>query len=152
MTIRDASLAFLATLFLVSMLGCGSEGGGNNSSIYGQNHLQSDNVSSTTNSENPLVGTWVSREHSLTFKSDNTYFGDVNIDGIPAVWGSVMVSGNVVIFADAADSNSCRRKDGGQIASGSYTYTISGNTLNFSLVHDVCRNRAYLLLQSYQIK
>ncbi len=150
MRIRDASLTLLETLFLVSMFGCGSEGGGNNASLYGQTHLQSDNLNSTPNSENPLLGTWVSGRHSLTFKSDNTYFGDLNPDGVPAVWGSVVVSGNVAIFTDAVASNFCRRKDGGQIVSGSYTYTISGNTLSFSLVHDSCRDRANLLSLNYQ--
>jgi hypothetical protein len=150
--IQDALSVLLATFFIFSMPGCGSDGGGNGASSDGQNHLESGNLSSTTNSENPLIGTWVSGEHSLTFKSDNTYSGDFNHDGIPKVWGSVMVSGNVVIFTDAVDSNSCRRKDGGQIVSGSYTYAISGNTLIFSPVHDLCHNRANLLCLGYQKK
>src|SRR5512139_226880 len=34
-------------------------------------------------------------------KSDNTYSGDLNCNGMPKVWGSVMVSGNEVIFTDS---------------------------------------------------
>jgi hypothetical protein len=114
---------------MVSMLACGRGDGGNSSSSTGQKPLESDGLNSTTNSENPLIGTWVSGEYSLTFKSDNTYFGDLNRDGIAEVWGSVIISGNVVIFSDAVGINSSGRKDGGQIISGSYTYTINGNTL-----------------------
>jgi hypothetical protein len=150
--IQDALLVLFATFFIVSMPGCGSDGGGNDASSNGQNHLVSGNLSSTTNSENPLIGTWLSGEHSLTFNSDNTYLGDLNHDGIPEVWGSVMVSGNVVIFTDAVGSNSRRLKDSGQIVSGSYTYAISGNTLIFSRVHDLCHNRANLLCLDYQKK
>jgi hypothetical protein len=134
---------------MVSMLACG-RGGGNNASSNGQNPLESDDLSSTTNSENPLIGTWVSGGYSLTFKSDNTYFSGLNRDGIPEVWGNFIISGNVVIFPDSIGINSSGRKGGGQIISGSYTYTINGNTLAFSPVLDLCPDRANMLCLSYQ--
>ncbi len=140
------TLAKLLSIFcMVSMLACGRGGGGNNASSNGQNPLPSEGLSSTTNSENPLIGTWVSGGYSLTFKSDNTYFSGTNRDGIPEAWGSVVISGNVVIFSDSSG-----RKDGGQIISGSYTYTINGNTLAFNPVLDLCPDRANMLCLSYQ--
>ncbi len=150
MTIKKALTALLATFIIGWMLECGYDGGGNSPSSNGQNHPGSGGLSSTANSENPLVGTWVSGRHSLTFNSDYTYSSDLNRDGIPSVWGSVVVSGNVAIFTDAAASNSCTRKDDGQVVSGSYTYAVSGSTLSFSLVHDLCSDRVNLLNLSYQ--
>jgi hypothetical protein len=61
-----------------------------------------------------------------------------------------VISGNVVIFSDSVDINSSGRKDGGQIISGSYTYTITGNTLVFSPVLDLCPDHANILCLSYQ--
>jgi hypothetical protein len=43
------------------------------------------------------------------------------------------VSGNVIIVTD---SGSCISSTSGRTTSGSYTYTIIGNTLTFSLFHD----------------
>jgi hypothetical protein len=144
-------LAKLLTIFcMVSMLACGSGGGGNKISSNGQNPLKSNGLSSIINLENPLIGTWVSGEYSLTFKSDNTYVGSLNRDGSPEVWGSVIISGNVVIFSDTAGTNSPGWKDGGQIINGSYTYTINGNTLAFSPVLDLCPDSANVLCLSYQ--
>lgn len=152
MRIRDALAALLTTLFIISNLACGRDGGVNGASSNGQNPLESNSLSPTTNSENPLIGTWVSGGYSLTFKSDNTYSSDLNRDAIPEGWGSVMISGNVVIFTGAIGSNSYSRKDDGQIISGSYTYAICGNTLTFSPVLDLCRDRANILCLSYQKK
>jgi hypothetical protein len=147
------TLAKLLSIFcMVSMLACGSSGGGNNISSNGQNPLKSNGLSSTTKSENPLIGTWVSGEYSLTFKSNNTYFGGLNRDGSPDVWGSVIISGNVVIFSDTAGINSSDLKDGGQIIRGSYTYTINGNTLTFSPVLDLCPDSTNMLCLGYQKK
>ncbi len=140
----------LPILCMFSMLACGTGGGGNSASSNGQNPLESGGLSSATNSENPLIGTWVSGGYSLTFKSDNTYFGGPNRDGRPEVGGSVIISGNVVIFSGSVDINSSGRKDGGQIISGSYTYTINGNTLVFSPVLDLCPDSANMLCLSYQ--
>lgn len=152
MRIRDALAPFVAALFLVSLLACGNEGGGNSANVNGRNSRESDSFRSTINSENPLIGTWVSGEHSLTFQSDNRYSCDLDRDGIPAVWGSYMISGNVVIFSDAVGSGASNWKDGGQIISGTYTYTMNGNTLTFSPVLNLCRDRINILCLSYQKK
>jgi len=142
--------AFLATLLTGSLFACGSNGGGYNAGSNGRNPLAGDLKSSMMSSDNPLVGTWVSGEYSLTFRSDNTYLADSSGDGNPAVWGRVMISGNVAIFSGASGSNSSSRLDGGQIISGTYTYTIYGTTLTFSPVLDLCRDPANILCLSYQ--
>lgn len=151
MEIKNTLAALLTTLIIVSTLACGSDGG-TGASANGQNPLESNNFSSATNSENPLIGTWVSGGYTLTFKSGNTYSCDLNRGGIPVGSGSVMISGNVVIFTDAVGSNSFSLKDDGQIISGSYTYAIYGDTLTFSPILDLCRDRINILCLSYQKK
>jgi hypothetical protein len=148
LTFSVLSAAFLT----VSMFSCGSNGGGNDAGPNGQNPLESNLIGhSTVNSGNPLIGTWVSGEYSLTFKSDNTYAGDLNGDGIPEVWGHVMISGNVVIFSESAGNTSSSRQDGGQITSGTYTYGINGVALAFSPILDLCHDpQANVLCLSYQ--
>jgi len=133
------------TLFIFA---CGSNGGGPSLSTNSPNPLvgESSSNTNTANSQNPLAGTWVSSGYSLTFNSDNTYLRDFNHEGIPAVRGSVTVSGNVIIVTD---SGSCISSTTGRIESGSYTYTIAGNTLTFNLFHDPCSDRAAFLDQTY---
>jgi hypothetical protein len=152
MRIRGVSAALLTTLIIISHLGCGRDSGDNGASPNGQNPLDSNSLSLTTNSENPLIGTWVSGEYSLTFKPDNTYSTDINRDGILEVGGRVTISGNVVIFTDAVGDNYYSQKDDGRVISGSYTYAICGNVLTFSPVLDLCRDRANILCLSYQKK
>jgi len=135
---------------MVSLLACGSDGGGNNASSNGQSPFKAEGVRYTANSENPLIGTWISGGYSLIFKSDNTYMGGLMLDGTPEVWGNVVISGNVVIFSEAVGSNSSGPKDSRQIISGSYTYTINGNILTFSPVLDVFRDQSNMLCLSYQ--
>jgi len=151
MKIRNTLAVLLTTLVVVSSLACGSDGGGNIASSNGQNPLESNNLSSTTNFENPLIGTWGNGGYSLTFKSDYTYSCNLSRDGISEGSGSFMISGNVVIFAVAVNNNYIR-KDDGQVISGSYTYDICGNTLTFSPVLDLCRDQANILCLSYQKK
>ncbi|HUI68783.1 MAG TPA: hypothetical protein VL087_11325 [Nitrospirota bacterium] len=148
-TRTNHSLAMLLCSFTVLFLfGCGSNGGGSTANINLPNPLvgESSSNTNTANSQNPLAGTWVSGGYSLTFKSDNTYLRDFNQEGIPAVRGSVTVSGNVIIVTD---SGSCITGDTGRIESGSYTYTIVGNTLTLNLFHDPCSDRAAFLGQTY---
>jgi hypothetical protein len=138
----------LCSFIVVFLFACGSNGGGTGSNTNSQNPLvgESSAHTNTANSQNPLAGTWVSGGYSLTFKPDNTYSRDFNLDGIPAVRGSVTVSGNVIIVTD---SGSCISSATGKITSGSYTYTMSGNTLTFSLFHDLCSDRAAFLGLTY---
>jgi hypothetical protein len=133
---------------MVFLFACGSNGGGNSSNTNSQNPVvgESSANTNTANSQNPLAGTWVSGGYSLTFKSDNTYSRDFNLDDVPAVRGSVTVSGNVIIVTD---SDSCISSTTGETTSGSYTYTMSGNTLTFSLFHDPCSDRAAFLRLTY---
>lgn len=152
MRTRASFAALLTTLIIVSNFSCGSDGGGSDASSNGQNPLENKGLSLAINSENPLIGTWVSGRYSITFKSDNTYSIDLDRDGISEVWGSVLISGNVVIFTDAVGSNTYSRKDDGQIISGSYTYALYENTLTLNPVLDLCRNRANILCLSYQKK
>ncbi|HXY53490.1 MAG TPA: hypothetical protein VEM40_02335 [Nitrospirota bacterium] len=147
---RRALAAFLATLILVSLLACGSGQGGNNASPDDQVLAAGEGLSSKINSENPLIGTWVSGEYSLTFTSENTYLIGLKPDGSQVAWGNVTISGNVVIFSESAVGNPSGRKDGGQIVGGTYTYTIYGTTLILSPVLDLCRDRANILCLRYQ--
>jgi hypothetical protein len=133
---------------MVFLFACGGNGGGTGSNANSRNPLvgESSANTNTANSQNPLAGTWVSGGYSLTFRSDNTYSRDFNLDGIPAVRGSVTVSGNVIIVTD---SGSCISSTTEKITSGSYTYTMSGNTLTFSLFHDPCSDRAAFMGLTY---
>jgi hypothetical protein len=128
---------------MVFLFSCGTNGGGTSSSpnTNSQNSLVGENSLNIhkADPQNPLIGTWVSGGYSLSFKSDNTYLRDFNHEGIPAVRGSVAVSGNVLIVTD---SSSCISSTTEKNTIGSYTYAISGNTLIFSLFHDPCSDRA----------
>ena len=135
------------SLFMVSLLACGGTGDGNfGSNTNSQNLRGQSNGRLDANPQNPLIGTWVSEEYSLTIKSDSTYLRDFNLDGIPAIRGSVMVSGNVIMVTDYG---SCINSITGGTESGSYTYSIIGNTLTFSLFHDPCSDRAAFLSLTY---
>ncbi len=147
---RDALAACLTSICLVSLLSCGSNGGGSVVSSNGQNAIVSERLSTPANSENPLIGSWVSGGYNLSFKPDNTYSCDYNRDGTPAVWGSVTTSGNVAIFSEPSGSNPDIHKDAVQVLAGSYTYVINGNILTFSPVLDLCHDRTNILCLSYQ--
>jgi hypothetical protein len=134
------------SFFMVSLLACGGSSGPDTDS---QNPLGESSTRLDANPQNPLIGTWVSGGHSLTFKSDNTYLRDFNHEGIPAVRGSVMVSGNLILVTDSDGRHSCVNSADGQVVSGAYTYAISGNTLTFSLFHDPCSDRAAFLGLTY---
>ncbi len=133
---------------MVSLLACGSGGGSSGSNSNSQNPREESSVRSDVNPQNALIGKWVSGGYSLTFKSDNTYLRDFNHERISAVRGSVVVSGNLIMVTDPDGSHSCINADG-QVARGTYTYTISGNTLTFSLFHDPCSDRAAFLELTY---
>jgi hypothetical protein len=145
---NHSSTMLLCSFIALFLIACGNNGEGSSPNTNSLNPLVGENSSNTNtaNSQNPLAGTWVSGGYSLTFKSDNTYLRDFNHEGIPAVRGSVTVSGNVIIVAD---SGSCISSTTGKIESGSYTYTIIGNTLTFNLFHDPCSDRAAFLGQTY---
>ncbi len=139
MKIKQTTLVLFCFLSAV-LLACGSIGDGtSNANKTSQNPHGESSSRLDLNHQNPLIGTWVSRGYSLTFNPDNTYVRDFNHEGIPAVQGSAAVSGNVLIVTD---SGSCISSAAEQSTSGSYTYTLSGNTLTFSLFHDSCSDRA----------
>jgi len=142
-TLRMLSCYF----FMAFLFACGSNGVGISSNTS-QNPLVGESISITNAAypKNPLAGTWVSGGYSLTFKSDNTYLRDYNHEGMPAVQGNVLVSGNAIILTD---SDSCISSTTGETLSGSYTYDMSGSTLTLSLVHDPCRDRAAFLRPTY---
>jgi hypothetical protein len=152
MRIRRVFTSLLTILIIIFNFACGSGRDGSDTGSNAQNPLESTGLILTTNIENPLIGTWVSGRYSLTFKSDYTYSIDINRDGIAEFKGSVTISGNVVIFTDAGGNSSYSWEDNGQAISGSYTYAISGNTLTFSPVLDLCRDRVNILCLSYQKK
>ncbi len=121
-----------------ALLACGSIGDGASSANKTSQNPRGDNSARLDeNHQNPLIGTWVSRGYSLTFNPDNTYVRDFNHEGIPAVQGTAAVSGNVLIVTDTGSCISSEKS-----TSGSYTYTLSGNTLTFSLFHESCSDRA----------
>ena len=133
----------LCSSFMVALLACGNGGGissGSNANL--QNPLGYGSVISSGNSQNPLIGTWVSWDYNLTFQSDNTYSGAFNHDGDAVVWGSITRSGNLIMLTDSGGSDACINNAAGQAVSGSYTYHISGSTLNFALFYDPCSGRA----------
>ncbi len=140
MRIRYTLTIVLIPFLIVSLLACGSTGDGTSSpNKTSENPQGGSSVSLDSNLQNPLIGTWVSREYSLTFKPNNTYVRDFNHEGIPAVQGSSTVSGNVLIITD---SGSCISSAAEKSTIGSYTFTLSGDTLTFSLFHDSCSDRA----------
>ncbi len=143
--------AFMAS-FMLFLISCGN-GGGNNSltsNADSQKLYEETNAVAKTDADvrNPLAGTWVNGKHTLTFTADNTYSGDFNRDGIPDAWGSVTMSGNVIIFSDSGGNGSCAGA-GDEGARGCYTYTISDNTLTFGLFYDPCSRRVALLTPTY---
>ncbi len=129
----------LCSFFMVSLPACGTGGGSSGSNTSSQNPQEESRARLDANPKNPLIGTWVSGGYSITFKSDNTYLRDFNLEGVPAVRGSATMSGNVLIVTD---SSSCISSAIEKNTSGSYTYALSGNTLTFSLFHDSCSDRA----------
>jgi hypothetical protein len=144
----------LPLFFAASLVSCGSNGGGNDSSPNAVSCAPVEEIhrsSADIGSQNPLVGAWVSGGYSLLFKSDNTYARDFNQDDIPVVLGSAKVSGNVIIVTDDSGGRySCVDSVTGQVVSGSYTYVTSGNTLTFNLFHDPCSDRAAFLGLAYR--
>ncbi len=135
-------------ILFVFLLGCGSAGDGTSSANKtSQNPRGDSSLRLDVNPQNPLIGTWVSRGYSLTFNPDGTYVRDFNHEGIPAVQGSVAMSGNVLIVTDSGSclSTGITEKN----TSGSYTYILSGNTLTFSLFHDSCNDRAAFFELTY---
>jgi hypothetical protein len=139
--------ALLCSFFMVSLHSCGT-GGSSGSNTISQNTRGENSPRLDANSQNPLIGTWVSGGYSLTFKSDNIYLRNFNQEGIPTVRGINRVSGNLIIVTDSDGSHSCINTDGQEVR-GSYTYAISGNTLTFSLFHDPCSERAAFLGLTY---
>jgi len=138
--IKYALTMLLCSFFMVSLfLACGTGGVSSDSNTISVSPRGESSAPLDANLQNPLIGTWVSGGYSLSFKSDNTYLRDFNHEGIPAVRGSVAVSGNVLIITD---SSSCISSTTEKNTIGSYTYAISGNTLIFSLFHDPCSDRA----------
>ncbi len=129
----------LCSFFMVSLPACGTGDGTSSSNKTSRNLPGDGSVRLDSNPQNPLIGTWVSKEYRLIFNPDNTYIRDFNQEGIPAVQGSVSISGNVLIVTD---SGSCMSSAAEKSTIGSYTYTQSGNTLTFSLFHDSCSDRA----------
>ncbi len=147
-SIKYALTILLCSSLVAILFACGGNGEGTSSKA---NSLDSfvDTGSSNLNSanpRNPLIGTWVSREYRLTFNPDSTYVRDFNQEGIPALQGSVTMSGNVLIVTDTGSCGDSAAEEGTR---GSYTYAISGNRLTFCLFHDPCRDRAALFERTY---
>jgi hypothetical protein len=129
---------FMSFLFMFSLFACGNTGGiSPSSNTYSQNPDGASSTRLETISQNPLIGTWKNGEHNLTIKSDKAYMRDVNPEGVASAWGHFLISGNVIIVTDSDGHKSCDDEAG----SGSYTYTITNNSLTFSLVHDTCSSR-----------
>ncbi len=146
MSIQSTLVATLFSFLIVSLLACGTGGGTSSSNKTSRNPPGDSRVRLDSNPQNPLIGTWVCKEYRLIFNPDNTYIRDFNQEGIPAVQGSVSVSGNVLIVTD---SGSCMSSAAEKNTSGSYTYILSGNTLTFSLFHDSCNDRAAFFELTY---
>ncbi len=141
---------FLCAFFTVSLHACGGSGNGSSESNTNSQNALGDSIARLhANSQNPLLGTWISGEHNLTFKSDNTYLHDFNHEGIPAVRGHVMVSGNLIIVTDSEGRQSCINSTDGNGVSGFYTYAVSNNTLTFALFYDPCSDRSAILRLAY---
>jgi hypothetical protein len=144
---RFAASAFLCSFAVLFLFACGGCGGGNSTSSNTGSHYPFEGINTTPAESlvNPLVGTWSGGGRSLTFNRDNTYSADVNQEGIPRVWGTITVSGNLMMITDREGPSSCVTSAAAQDGGGSYTYVISGNTLSFSLFHDSCGRRIVLL-------
>jgi hypothetical protein len=146
MKIKSALTLLSCSIIMASLLSCGSGSSGSNTIQQIPLGEEGGPNASTSNSQNPLLGTWVSGNNRLAFKTDNIYSRDPNLSGMSAVRGSFTVSGNVILVTDA---DSCINGTTGETTSGSYTYTISGNTLTFDLFHDPCSERAAFLMMTY---
>jgi hypothetical protein len=145
MGIRNFLTMLLPLFVFATLLSCGSKGVGNGSgsNAISQTPGEEIHASTDTGSQCPLVGIWVSGSYRLIFKPDNTYSRIYNHDDTLAISGNVQLSGNVIIVNDDSGGRySCVNSDIGQVVSGTYTYTISGNTLTFNLFHDPCSDRA----------
>jgi hypothetical protein len=138
----------LCSFIVVLLFACGSNEGGNISNVNSMNPIESSSAHSDANSQTQLAGTWVSGEYSLTFKPDCTYLRGDHHEDLPAVWGSVLVSGNLIILTDTNGGHPCIDSDG-QVVSGSYTFAISGDTLTLSIFHDPCSERVAALKAAY---
>jgi hypothetical protein len=139
-------------LFAVSPVSCGSSGGENSSraNVGSLTTVEGTPSHADVSLQNPLIGSWVSGDHTLVFNSDSRSVRAFNHDDIPAVLGSVVTSGNVIIVTDISDGrHSCVNSVTGEFVSGTYTYAINGNTLIFNRVHDPCVDRAAFLGLAY---
>jgi hypothetical protein len=92
-----------------------------------------------------LVGTWArpSQGYSLTLASNLTYTGEFTGDGVSDVSGHYSTRGIKIFFTDTGGSLSC--SDNENFIVGSYTYSISGNSMIFSRQTDTCAGRAAIL-------
>jgi len=141
---RHSLTISLALFCLGLLLSCGRSGDGNGSLSNAISHtaVEGTHSNADTGLQNQLVGTWVHGGYCLIFSLDNSYSRSLRRDNISIVLGSITISGDLVIVTDNAGyPYSCRNSSTEQAIIGSYTYSISGNTLIFHLFQDSCSDR-----------
>jgi len=85
-----------------------------------------------------------SHTDAILFNSDGTYAIDAGATGIYGTTGHLEFNGNLVIFTDdEASPQSCQ----GDMNSGTYQYTLTGNSITFTVVDDKCLTRTSGLTQ-----
>lgn len=72
--------------------------------------------------------------HQITFRADATF--EFRLNGAMAVEGYISVTGSQVKIVDESGPLACL------LAPGTYTWTVAGSELSFSLVSDPCGLRA----------
>lgn len=81
---------------------------------------------------------------AILFNSDGTYAIDSGATGVYGTTGHIELNGNLVTFSDNEESpQSCK----GEQNSGTYQYTLTGNSLTFTVVDDKCLTRSGGLTQ-----
>jgi chitodextrinase len=122
----------------LAFYGCGGGGGGGGTTPPTDNTPQASS----------LEGTWGNGTTNLTMMTDGTYQVDLNSDGAADSWGNYSNTSTQIVLQDAGGENACFNAATQQFDTGTYSYTIVGNTMTLVLVSDNCSGRADTLVAS----
>jgi hypothetical protein len=139
------------SLVLLSFFACGNDDGGSHRLAVAavQNEQGKSDAGERDLLQHPLFGEWRCGSSTITIKQDNAYSVDLDQDDRPEAWGTVRISGNLILFSDSGGSNACIDRATEDSISGSYTYMLRGTELTFSSFHDPCNRREAFLRHAY---